>query len=100
MTGDFMSGVLGDCILVNGVPWPVMEVTAARYRFRILNASNARRYRLALDPPPPEGADFAQIGSDQGLLGAPVGHDELQIAQAQRFDVIVGFSRYAVGQKV
>src|SRR5690606_15387110 len=44
---DYMSGVLGDCILVNGVPWPTLEVTNTKYRFRILNASNARRYRLA-----------------------------------------------------
>ncbi|WP_406674839.1 multicopper oxidase family protein [Nonomuraea sp. N2-4H] len=100
VTGDFMSGVLGDCVLVNGVPWPVMEVTAARYRFRVLNASNARRYLLALDPPPPDGAAFTQIGSDQGLLAAPVGHDELQIAQAERFDVVVDFSRYPIGTRV
>ncbi len=52
---EFMSGVLGDCVLVNGAPWPVLEVTNTRYRFRLLNASNARRYRLALDPPPREG---------------------------------------------
>lgn len=38
------------------------------YRFRILNASNARRYRLSLDPPPGQGSSFIQIGSDQGLL--------------------------------
>jgi spore coat protein A len=94
--GDHMSGVLGDCVLVNGAPWPVMEVTNTRYRFRILNASNARRYRLALEP----GAPFVQIGSDQGLLPAPVSHDELQIAQAERFDVVVDFSRYQVGQEV
>jgi spore coat protein A, manganese oxidase len=93
---DYMSGVLGDCVLVNGAPWPVMEVTNTRYRFRILNASNARRYRLTLDP----GAPFIQIGSDQGLLPAPVTHDELQIAQAERFDVIVDFSQYQVGQEV
>ncbi len=59
---SFMSGVLGDCVLVNGAPWPVLEVTNTRYRFRLLNASNARRYRLALDPPPPNGPAFAQIG--------------------------------------
>ena len=29
--------------------------TAARYRLRLLNASNARGYRLQLDPPPPGG---------------------------------------------
>lgn len=65
-------GVLGDVILVNGAPWPVLEVAAARYRFRILNASNARRYRLALDPAPEGG--LVQIGSDGGLLPHPVRH--------------------------
>lgn len=62
---DYVSGVLGDCILVNGAPWPELEVTNTRYRFRILDASNARRYRLALDPAPAEGASFVQVGSDQ-----------------------------------
>ncbi|WP_343951897.1 multicopper oxidase family protein [Nonomuraea longicatena] len=97
---DYISGVLGDCVLVNGAPWPVMEVTATRYRFRVLNASNARRYRLALDPPPPGGASFVQVGSDLGLLAAPVTHTELQIAQAERFDVVIDFSAYPVGQNV
>ncbi len=96
VTPEYMSGVLGDCILVNGAPWPVLEVSATRYRFRILNASNARRYRLKLDPPAP----IVQIGSDLGLLAAPVEHDDLTIAQAERFDVVIDFSRYDVGQSV
>lgn len=94
--GDYMSGVLGDCVLVNGAPWPVMEVTNTRYRFRILNASNARRYQLALDP----GGSLVQIGSDQGLLAAPASYDELQIAQAERYDVVIDFSQYKIGQEV
>jgi spore coat protein A len=97
---DFMSGVLGDCVLVNGAPWPVLEVMNTLYRFRLLNASNARRYRLALDPPPPEGSAFVQIGSDQGLLAGPVEHERIEIAQAERFDVIVDFSSYSVGDEV
>src|SRR6266536_2681904 len=60
-TSDFMEGVLGDVILVNGAAWPFLEVASTRYRFRILNASNARRYRLALDPPPRQGPAFAQV---------------------------------------
>jgi spore coat protein A, manganese oxidase len=97
---EYMSGVLGDCILVNGAPWPVLEVTNTLHRFRFLNASNARRYRLALDPPPRERASFVQVGGDQGLLAGPVGHDALDIAQAERFDVIVDFSSYPVGTEV
>jgi spore coat protein A, manganese oxidase len=94
---EFMEGVLGDVVLVNGAPWPVLEVDAARYRFRILNASNARRYELALDP---GNAKLVQIGSDGGLLGGPVEHDSLLVAPAERFDVVVDFSAYDVGSEV
>ncbi len=96
----YMEGVLGDVVLVNGAAWPYLEVSNTRYRFRLLNASNARRYELTLDPPPPEGAVFTQVGSDGGLLAAPVGHDTIPIAQAERFDVIIDFSKYPVGTSV
>ncbi|WP_393100705.1 multicopper oxidase family protein [Streptomyces sp. LN325] len=82
---DHMAGSAGDVVLVNGAPWPELEVEAVRYRFRILNASNARRYELALDPAR-RGGSFTQIGSDQGLLAAPLRHTTLPIAPAERFD--------------
>jgi len=96
----YMNGVLGDVILVNGAPWPVLATDPARYRLRLLNASNARRYRLELDPQPPGGSALVQIGSDGGLLARPVAHDALEIAPAERFDVVVDFSRYRPGTKV
>jgi spore coat protein A, manganese oxidase len=100
VTADYMEGVVGDVILVNGAPWPVCEVEAARYRFRILNASNARRYGLALRPGPGGDTSFVQIGSDGGLLERPVDHTRLDIAPAERFDVVVDFSAYAPGTEV
>jgi spore coat protein A len=93
---DYMEGVTGDVVLVNGAPWPVLEVEAARYRFRILNAANARRFGLRLDP----GTPMIQIGSDGGLLEKPVSHNELVIAPAERFDVIVDFSAYQPGTEL
>ncbi|WP_433060764.1 multicopper oxidase family protein [Dactylosporangium sp. CS-033363] len=96
----YMNGVLGDVVLVNGRPWPVHDVDPARYRLRLLNASNARRYRLELDPQPPGGDAFVQIGSDGGLLQRPIAHDALVIAPAERFDVVVDFSRYRPGTEV
>ena len=99
VTDQYMSGVLGDCILVNGAPWPTLAVANTRYRLRILNASNARRYRLSLDPKP-DGPSFVQIGSGQGLLRSPHPLDAIEIAQAERFDVVVDFSGYRVGQDV
>lgn len=95
-----VEGVLGDVMLVNGAPWPVREVDAARYRLRVLNGCNARRLDLVLDPPPPSGAMFTQIGSDGGLLEQPVDHDHLKLAQAERFDVLVDFGAYPVGTRV
>ncbi|MFC7546014.1 multicopper oxidase family protein [Plantactinospora sp. GCM10030261] len=100
VTGTYMNGVLGDTILVNGAPWPYLEVSNTRYRFRVLNASNARRYKLRLDPAPGEGPSFVQVGSDLGLLGAPIGHQEIEIAQAERFDVVIDFSTYPIGTEV
>lgn len=100
VTDTYTAGVLGDVILVNGRPWPVAEVPAVRHRLRFLNASNARRYRLTLDPPPPGGGGLVQIGSDGGLLARPRGHDAVEIAPAERFDVVVDFGRYAPGQRV
>ncbi|HLG94775.1 MAG TPA: multicopper oxidase family protein [Bryobacteraceae bacterium] len=97
---DYMGGVLGDVILVNGAPWPKLEVANTRYRFRILNASNARRYELALDPAPPGGPAFVQIGSDGGLLAAPLAHRTVRISPAERFDVVIDFSKYKVGSQI
>ncbi|HEY8456854.1 MAG TPA: multicopper oxidase family protein [Actinopolymorphaceae bacterium] len=94
---DYMEGVVGDVILVNGAPWPVCEVEAVRYRLRILNASNARRYGLTLKPADGPPASFVQIGSDGGLLERPIRHERIDVAPAERFDVIVDFSQYAPG---
>ncbi|SDH05826.1 Multicopper oxidase with three cupredoxin domains (includes cell division protein FtsP and spore coat protein CotA) [Nonomuraea jiangxiensis] len=92
----YMAGVEGDVILVNGAPWPVAEVSATRHRLRLLNASNARRYRLRLAP----GGRFTQIGSDAGLLAAPVAHEVIPISPGERYDVVVDFSAYPVGSAV
>jgi spore coat protein A len=90
-----------DTILVNGAPYPYLPVQPKRYRFRILNGSQARFYNLQLyvsdgtadgitlkstgvnDPngnpilvPDPAtnlpGPAFIQIGSEGGFLPAPV----------------------------
>jgi spore coat protein A len=83
-------------MLVNGAPWPKLEVANTRYRFRVLNACNARRLELALDP----SGSFTQVGSDGGLLAAPVRHRTVRMSPAERFDLVLDFSRYAVGSVV
>jgi len=98
VTGSFVAGVLGDVMLVNGTPWPVAEVAGAMYRLRIVNACNARRVDLRLDPQP-DGA-MTQIGTDGGLLAAPIRHEHFELAPAQRVDLIIDFSSYKPGTAV
>ncbi|MGH3487208.1 MAG: multicopper oxidase family protein [Actinopolymorphaceae bacterium] len=104
-------GVLGDVILVNGAPWPELEVSRTRYRFRILNASNARRYVLRLDPRTADGEDLGrddlrgetrliQIGTDGGLLERPWRRTEIALASGERADVVVDFAAYPAGTNV
>ena len=90
--------------VVNGKVWPVLDVQPATYRFRVLNGSNARTYRLVLlrEGAPPELARITQIGTDHGLLRAPV-HvpaDGLVLASAERADLLVDFSDLAPGSEL
>lgn len=86
----------GDTIMVNGKVWPNLNVKQRQYRFRFLNGSNARFYNLAFST----GLKFVQIGSDGGFLPNPVTLDNLFIAPAERFDVLVDFSDVAPGTKI
>ena len=81
---------LGNATLINGKLLPYLDVRPRKYRFRILNASNARFYFLSLD----NGQHFQQIGSDQGLLSAPTAVSRLALAPGERADVVVDFSGY------
>ncbi|MGH3804449.1 MAG: multicopper oxidase family protein, partial [Pseudonocardiaceae bacterium] len=85
---------LGPFTLVNGVIWPHLEVDARWVRFRVLNASNARFYQFELrdeNGAPISGA-MRLIGTDSGLLPAPVALDQLTLAPAERADILINFS--------
>jgi spore coat protein A len=85
--GPWVPEFFGDRNLVNGKVWPHFEVEPRKYRLRILNGSNARHYRLRLS----DGRSFVQIGTDQGLLSAPLNVRRILLAPAERADVIVDF---------
>ncbi|QUY62105.1 multicopper oxidase family protein [Gulosibacter molinativorax] len=81
--------------VVNGKVWPFLNVEPTTYRFRALNGSNARTFRLVLlrDGAPDHGR-ITQIGTDAGLLREPVEvpEDGLILASAERADLLVDFS--------
>ena len=84
----WMDEVIGDAMIVNGRVQPFFEVEPRRYRLRVLNAANARFFRLGLS----NSASFHQIGADQGLLPAPVQLATLLLAPGERADLIVDFA--------
>lgn len=87
---------VGDIIVVNGKTWPNLDVERRQYRFRLLNGSNARFYRLKLS----NQQSFIQIGTDGGYLPFPVELSELVIAPGERADILIDFSLLAPGTRV
>lgn len=81
----------GNTILVNGKILPFLDVEARKYRFRVLNAANGRFFHLSLS----NGETFHQIGTDQGLLPAPVALKQISLAPGERADVVVDFGDHA-----
>jgi spore coat protein A len=92
--------VFGDKVMVNGKVWPYLDVKKGKYRFRIVNGSGSRVYTLALSPPSGSLA-FTVIGTELGLLEAPVnGVGQLTIGPGERYDVVVNFAGLNTGDAV
>ena len=79
---------MGDAMVVNGKVQPYCEAEARKYRLRIANTANSRFFSLQFS----NGQSFHVIGSDQGLLPAPVELQRLVLAPAERTDIVVDFS--------
>jgi spore coat protein A len=87
----------GDTILVNGKVWPYLNVRQGKYRFRALNGSTSRTYTLALSH---AGMQFFQIGTEGGLLPAPVPLSTVTLGPGERADLVVDFEGIPVGTEI
>jgi spore coat protein A len=86
----------GDTMLVNGKVWPYLNVKKGKYRFRMLDGCNSRTLTLGLS----DGADFQQIGTEGGLLPAPVTTNSITISPGERVDIVMDFEPYAAGTEI
>ena len=94
-------GFLGDVPLVNMAYAPFFEVLPRKYRFRILNACMSRFWKLALAGPTGSAVPFQFIANDGNLVVNPIPLTTLdQQGTAERYDIIVDFSRFRIGDKV
>ncbi|KAK4484179.1 hypothetical protein RD792_011400 [Penstemon davidsonii] len=79
----------GDAIIVNGKAWPYMIVKRRKYRFRIINASNARFFKFYFN----NGLEFIHVGSDSAYNEKPIMIKEILLAPSEIVDVVVDFSK-------
>ncbi|QGM97860.1 multicopper oxidase family protein [Methylocystis parvus] len=91
-----MFGFYGERILVNGRPDYGLDVASRAYRFRVLNASNARIYKLRWD----DGTPLTVIGVDGGLLERPQTRPYAMLSPGERLDLWVDFSGRKTGSKL
>lgn len=90
-------GFLGDVMTVNLAYKPYFEVERRKYRFRILNGSVARMYKLAFS----DGKPFFMIASDGNLLPQRVTMAATElISVGERVDIVVDFTQWSVGSRV
>ncbi|KAA9152326.1 multicopper oxidase domain-containing protein [Amycolatopsis acidicola] len=94
--GSWEGGAVGDTGLVNGVVWPELEVARGLYRFRLLNAASYSVANLFFS----NGMRFWVIGTDGGLLDAPVATTSVRVAPAERVDLLVDFDLLRPGETV
>jgi FtsP/CotA-like multicopper oxidase with cupredoxin domain len=93
---EMMNGFLGDQVMVSGRPQPTTEVDAAWHRVRLLNASNARIYKLAWS----NDVKMVVIGGDGGLLEHAVTQQILTLAPGQRADLLLDLTAIPAGTEV
>lgn len=94
-------GFLGDIPLVNGAYAPYFEVLPRKYRFRILAASMSRFYKFALIDSRNNAVPFKMIANDGNLFVNPISLTALdQQGIAERYDIVVDFSRFPIGERV
>ncbi|WP_196435830.1 multicopper oxidase domain-containing protein [Methylomonas sp. LL1] len=92
-------GYLGDQITVNWVYKPYVDVRARRYRFRILNGSVSRYYKIAVVDQAGKIVPSHMIANDGNIMQHAVPFPNASSAQgalpeqaiAERYDIIVDF---------
>lgn len=78
-------GAFGDNMLVNGTLKPQVSLPAQIVRLRILDAEIARNHNLGFS----DNRTFYVIGSDGGLLNAPVPVTRMVMGSAERYEILV-----------
>jgi FtsP/CotA-like multicopper oxidase with cupredoxin domain len=90
-----LDGFVGDMMTVNFAYKPFFEVEPRKYRFRILNASVSRFFKIALADARGTAVPFYWIANDGNLFTEPLLVKEMdEQGIAERYDIVVDFSSF------
>jgi spore coat protein A len=90
------AGFMGDTVLVNGVPWPVMKVKPRVYRFRVLTAGISRSWRFTLG----NGEPVHLVATDAGMTPVVEPLASWRQGVAERYEVLIDFRKYKPGTRI
>jgi blue copper oxidase len=88
--------IYGDVLFTNGTLKAEASLPAQMVRFRILNAEIERAYNLGFA----DGRTFHVIGTDGGLVNAPVPVTRLIMSPGERYEILVDLSKDAIGSAI
>ena len=98
-----LKGFIGDVMTVNWLYKPYFDVRARRYRFRLLNGSVSRYFKLALVDEYGSPVPFHMVANDGNLMEHTVYFENGELPTqgiAERYDIVVDFSRFQEGDKI
>lgn len=98
-----LRGFIGDVMTVNWLYKPYLDVRARKYRFRLLNGSVSRYFRVAMVDQDGEPVPFHMVANDGNLMEHTVHFpDGILPTQgiAERYDIVVDFSQFEPGTKL
>jgi bilirubin oxidase len=88
-----LAAAYGDYLLTNGVMHARVDLPAQVVRLRILNVETERSYNLGFS----DNRTFQVIGTDGGLVNAPVPVTRVKLFVGERVEILVDLSGDAVG---
>jgi len=101
-----LDGFLGDRMTVNWLYKPYVKVRARRYRLRILNGSVSRYFKLAIVDEEGQRVPFHMVANDGNIMEHAVSFPNAESvdlpvqAVAERYDIVIDFSRFEPGERV
>ena len=98
-----LKGFVGDVMTVNWLYKPYMDVRARKYRFRLLNGSVSRYFKVAMVDSKGKPVPFYMVANDGNIMEHTVHFADGQLPTqgiAERYDIVVDFSQFEAGEKI